>query len=121
MRNFEIGGITMERRIFGQIGRLKKEKIEEYRALHAAPWPGVLKTIRECNLQNYSIFIKDDLVFSYFEYTGTDYEADMEKMAEDELTQKWWEHTKPCFEKYNAETTEDFYVDMESIFHYELF
>ena len=69
----------MARRMFGQIGRLKKEKIEEYKTLHAAVWPDVLKTITECNLENYSIFIKGDLVFSYFEYTGTDYEARSEE------------------------------------------
>ena len=107
----------MARRMFGQIGRLKKEKIEEYKTLHAAVWPDVLKTITECNLENYSIFIKGDLVFSYFEYTGTDYEADMEKMAADETTQKWWGYTRPCFEKYNADSAEAFYEDMETIFY----
>ena len=40
---------------FGQLGQLKPDKIEEYCTLHANPWPGVLKTITECNLQNYSI------------------------------------------------------------------
>ena len=49
---------------FGQIGKLKKEKIDEYVELHANTWPGVLKTISECNLQNYSIFLYGDLVFS---------------------------------------------------------
>ena len=74
---------------FGQIGKLKKEKIDEYVELHAATWPGVLKTITECNLQNYSIFIEDDVVFGYYEYTGTDYEADMAKMAADPLNKEW--------------------------------
>ena len=41
---------------FGQLGLLKPEKAEEYTALHANPWPGVLKTITDCNLRNYSIF-----------------------------------------------------------------
>ena len=109
----------MARRMFGQIGRLKKEKIEEYKTLHAAVWPDVLKTITECNLENYSIFIKGDLVISYFENTGTDYEADMEKMAADETTQKWWGYTKPCFEKYDADSEAAFYEDMESIFYYK--
>ena len=53
---------------FGQIGRLKKEKIEEYEALHANPWPAVIETIRDCNLKSYSIFRKEDQVFAYFEY-----------------------------------------------------
>ena len=56
--------------IFGQLGRLKKDKIEEYETLHAAPWPQVIQTIYDCNLRNYSIFRHEDLVFAYFEYVG---------------------------------------------------
>lgn len=69
-----------KRVIFGQLGRLKQEKIEEYEALHANPWPDVLKTIHECNLRNYSIFRHEDLVFAYFEYVGEDYDADMKQI-----------------------------------------
>ena len=54
----------MKKQIFGQIGRLKPEKVEEYKELHAHAWPGVLKTIEDCNLRNYSIFIREDLVFA---------------------------------------------------------
>ena len=74
----------MERRRFGQVGRLKPEKRDEYVRLHAEVWPDVLNMITACNLENYSIFIRGNVVFSYFEYTGTDYEADMAKMAADE-------------------------------------
>lgn len=109
----------MNKRVFGQIGRLKPEKREEYIKLHADVWPGVLETIHDCNLQNYSIFIRDDLVFSYFEYTGDDYEKDTEKMAADEITQQWWGYTRPCFEKYEESSAEAFYEDMESIFYFE--
>lgn len=70
-----------EKMIFGQVGRLKKDMIEEYEALHANPWPHVLQLIHDCNLRNYSIFRQDDLVFAYFEYVGEDFDADMEKMA----------------------------------------
>ncbi len=49
----------MVNRRFGQIGRLKKEKIDEYVKLHADVWPDVKKMITECNLQNYSIFIRE--------------------------------------------------------------
>jgi len=109
----------MSRVIFGQLGRLKPEKIEEYEALHAAPWPGVLKTIRDCNLRNYSIFRHGDLVFAYFEYIGDDYEADMEKMAQDPVTIEWWTHTKPCFVQYGILPNAEFYADMNRIFHCE--
>jgi Uncharacterized conserved protein len=106
----------MQKKIFGQIGKLKREKIDEYCRLHAETWPGVLKTISECHLENYSIFLQDDLVFAYFEYTGADYTADMEKMAEDPVTQEWWKHTKPCFEKYALDPKSEFYHDMKQIF-----
>jgi len=101
-------------RRFGQIARLKPDKVEEYDRLHAAVWDEVLKTIRECNLRNYSIYRKGNLLFAYFEYTGTDYEADMAKMAADPLTQKWWTYTHPCFEQ---ERDGEFYTDMKELFH----
>ncbi len=107
------------KKLFGQIGRLKPEKIQEYCELHAKVWPGVLKTISDCNLKNYSIFRHGDMVFSYFEYTGTDYDADMDKMAQDPVTQEWWTYTKPCFVKYAFSDLSEFYHDMECIFHYE--
>ena len=111
--------MSEKRVIFGQLGRLKPEKIEEYEALHANPWPGVLKVIHECNLRNYSIFRHEDLVFAYFEYVGDDFDADMDKMAEDEETQRWWTHTKPCFEKFAIRPDSEFYADMKPIFYFE--
>ncbi len=112
------------KRIFGQIGRLKRECIETYCRLHETDvhtprWAGVLETIRACNIQNYSIFIEDDVVFGYFEYTGEDYEADMEKMARDPVTQDWWANTRPCFTFYSAESKEPFYSDMRQIFRFD--
>ena len=106
-----------KRVIFGQLGRLKPEKIEEYEALHAAPWPEVLQTLHACNLRNYSIFREGEQVFAYFEYVGEDYDADMEKMAQDEATQRWWTRTKPCFQTYAVRADSEFYADMKQIFY----
>ncbi len=59
---------------FGTVTGLNPEKIEYYKKLHAAVWPGVQKKITECNIQNYPIYLKKInnqwLLFSYFEYTG---------------------------------------------------
>ena len=111
------------KKFFGQIGRIKPECIEEYCRLHEVDvytekWAGVLQLIRDCNIQNYNIFIEDDVVFGYYEYTGEDYEADMAKMAADPLNQEWWSHTRPCFTKYKADIPEAFYTDMKQIFHW---
>jgi L-rhamnose mutarotase len=56
----------------------------------------VLDQLRACNIANYSIFLHGDLLFSYFEYTGTDFDADMARMAADPTTRQWWKLTDPC-------------------------
>ena len=80
---------------------LRPEKIAEYKKLHAAAWPDVLKMIKECQIRNYSIYLRqlDDgnyYLFSYFEYTGDDFRGDMAKMAADPTTQRWWALCMPC-------------------------
>ena len=42
-----------------------------YRALHAGAWPGVLETLRTANITNYSIFLRDGLLFSYLDTSAT--------------------------------------------------
>lgn len=106
----------------GQIGRIKRECIEEYCRLHEVDiytdqWKGIRELIAECNIRNYNIFIEDDVVFGYFEYVGEDIDADMQKMADNELNKQWWAHTRPCFTKYAADSAEAFYSDMKQIFH----
>jgi L-rhamnose mutarotase len=79
---------------------LKPEKADDYRQLHAHPWPGVNRMIKNCHIQNFSIHegaINGQLyLFAYLEYTGTNFEADMQRMAADPETQRWWKQTDPC-------------------------
>ncbi len=56
---------------------IKPEAIEEYKRYHAAVWPEILNKITECNIRNYSIFLKDNLLFAYMEYHGDNKEADL--------------------------------------------
>ena len=101
------------------IDALKENKIEEYERLHRAVWPGVLKKIQECNIRNYSIFRNGTEVFSYFEYIGSDYDADMHQMEMDETTQQWWTYTHPCFERYAVSSQSEFFHDMKQIFYFD--
>lgn len=103
---------------YGQVIAVKAEKLEEYKRLHANAWPGVLKMISDCNIQNYSIYYKDGLLFSYYEYVGNDYEADMAKMAADEETQRWWDVCKPCQQPLETRAEGEWWADMEEVFHY---
>ena len=104
---------------YGHVIKVRPEKLEEYKRLHAATWPGVLKTITECNIRNYSIFYKDGYLFSYYEYVGEDYEADMAKMAADPVTQEWWKHTAPCQEPLETRKPGEWWAEMEEVFHHD--
>ena len=102
---------------FGSIIRVIPEKLEEYKRLHAATWPGVLKMIHECNIRNYSIYYRDGFLFSYYEYIGDDYKADMAKMATDPETQRWWKETDPCQQPIETAAKGEWWAGMEEVFH----
>ena len=94
--------------------KLKPEKIEDYIKLHKEPWPELLSLLSSCNITNYSISMRGDELYTYYEYVGTDYDADMEKMDNSEIMQKWWTFSKPCF--LNHEKGE-YYEDLQEVFY----
>lgn len=109
---------------YGSVIGLKPEKIEEYKRLHADVWPDVLKMIEQCNIRNYSIYLGEleqgnYYLFSYFEYTGDDFKADMAKMAADPTTQKWWSFCEPCQSTIPTRKEDEWWANMEEVFHYE--
>jgi len=102
---------------FGQLIGLRPEVKEEYIKYHANVWPEVLQTLRDCNIQNYSIFLKDDTLFAYFEYTGDDFEADMAKMAADPKTQEWWTLMDPMQKSIPTRAPGEWWAQMQEVFH----
>jgi len=102
---------------FGQVIELKPEGVDEYIRLHREVWPDVLEIISSCNLRNYSIFVKDNLLFTYFEYSGTDFDKDMAKMASHPETQRWWAVVKPLMNPIKSASADEFWADMEEILH----
>ncbi|MEW5974385.1 MAG: L-rhamnose mutarotase [Acidobacteriota bacterium] len=104
-------------RRFGQIIRVRPEFEEEYIRYHRQVWPEVLQTIRDCNIRNYTIFLKDHLLYAYFEYDGSDFEADMKKMAADPKTQEWWRITQPMQDPIPTRGSGEWWAQMEEVFH----
>jgi L-rhamnose mutarotase len=107
---------------YGSVVGVKKDKLSEYKKLHAAVWPDVLKMIALCHIQNYSIYLRqlpdgNYYLFSYFEYAGKDFKADMARMAADPMTQKWWDVCKPCQEPLANRSPQEWWADMEEVFH----
>jgi L-rhamnose mutarotase len=108
-------------RRMGLCNRLRPEKAAEYKALHAAAWPGVLDTITACNIRNFSIFLRapENLLFAYWESHGDDFAADMSKMAADPITREWWALTNPCQEPLETRGEGEWWAGMNEIFHHE--
>ncbi len=109
---------------YGMVIGVREEKLGEYKKLHAAVWPDVLAMIQECNIRNYSIYLHKmpdgkHYLFSYFEYIGTEFDADMVKMAADPKTQEWWEVCKPCQEPLPTHAEGEWWATMEEVFHCE--
>ena len=100
---------------------LKADKVEEYKRLHAAVWHGVLAKISDCNIRNYSIFLKEpeNILFGYWEYHGSDFRADAAKMAADPTTQEWWAICMPCQEPFATRREGEWWAMMEEVFHHD--
>ncbi len=102
---------------YGMVLKVRPEKLAEYKRLHAAVWPDVLRMIHACQIRNYSIYHKDGWLFSYFEYVGKDFAADMAKMAADPTTQEWWKLCQPCQEPLATCAPGEWWANMEEVFH----
>ena len=100
---------------------IKKEKLKYYKQLHANPWKEVMDVLKNCNIHNYSIFLRqmDDgnhYLFSYFEYTGEDFNADIKTISKNKMIKKWWKETDPCQSPLAGEKS---WAEMEEVFHSE--
>lgn len=102
---------------FGQLIGVKSEALNDYKKYHADVWPEILAKITECNIRNFTIFYKDDLLFASFEYHGDDFDADMARMADDPKTQEWWGIMKPMQKPLETRAPGEWWADMEEVFH----
>lgn len=103
----------------GMVIGVKTDQIKAYEALHAASNPGVRDLLNKYHMHNFSIYIHqlDDgkyYLFGYYEYTGTDYKGDMEKLAAEPRNQKWLSVTAPMQVPLTGEQT---WATMKEVYH----
>jgi L-rhamnose mutarotase len=103
----------------GMVIGVKPEKLAEYKRLHAEPWPEMNAALSAANIRNYSIYLREpeNLLFGYWEYTGTDYAADMQRLGEMAVTKRWLALTDPCQAKLATASAGEWWSMMPEIYH----
>ena len=106
----------------GSVVGVKAALVARYRELHAAAWPEVLAIIQRNHIQNYSIYLRQladgrHYLFSYFEYIGDDFTADMARIAAEPVTQRWWAECVPCLELLPDRAPGEIWSPLEEVFH----
>lgn len=96
----------------GSLIKVRPEFEERYIILHKHTFPGVLESIRRSNIRNYSIFLRDGVLFSHNEYVGSNYDADMKAIG-DETTKEWWKLTDPMQEPLPTRKEGEWWAEME--------
>lgn len=87
----------------GMVAKLKKERVEEYKKLHADGNPGVRHLLTKYHMRNFSIFLVqladgEYYEFGYYEYWGNDLKADMAKLDAEPENIEWLEKCDPMQE-----------------------
>jgi L-rhamnose mutarotase len=98
---------------------VRPEKLAEYKRLHAAVWPEILRLLTEAGVRNYSIFQKDDLLFGYFEFHGTNLEAAFERMNAQPIVKEWYAVCGPCQMPLATRNPGEWWAEMSEVFHME--
>jgi len=96
--------------------RVKTDRMEEYKARHAAVWPDMLQALSETGWKNYSLFLRDDgLLIGYFE--TEDLEAARAGMARSEVNARWQADMAPFFEQLEGRHADESMMVIEEVFH----
>lgn len=98
------------------ITKLKPDMVQHYKELHDRIWPEVVALGHAAGLRNYSIHQVGTYLFSYFEYVGTDYEADMAWKNSHDIVKQWQTATAVCFDWV---TEDQKTIEPREIFHHE--
>ena len=83
----------------GMVTQLRADKIAEYKRLHADSNPGVRDLLTKYHMRNFSIYLQQIdgkwYEFGYYEYTGTNFDADMATLAKEPRNIAWLKMCDP--------------------------
>ena len=103
----------------GMVIGVRPDRVAEYKVLHAEPWPEMDAALKDANIHQYSIFLKEpeNLLFGVWDYRGTDYEGDMKRLGEKAVTKRWLALTDPCQSPLASAKSGEWWSFMDCVYH----
>lgn len=96
--------------------KVKSDKLDEYKARHAAVWPEMQKALRESGWRNYSLFLAPDGVLVGYLETD-DFERCCAEMQERPVNARWQAEMTSFFESNGDRAPDQIMIPLEPIFH----
>jgi L-rhamnose mutarotase len=96
--------------------KVKADRLEEYRARHAAVWPDMLAALSASGWRNYSLFLRDDgLLVGYLE--TDDFAAARAAMAAQEVNARWQADMASYFDQLEGRHPDEGLLILDEVFH----
>jgi|ERR1700692_1871495 L-rhamnose mutarotase len=96
--------------------RVKKDRIDEYKARHQAVWPEMLDALYQTGWRNYSLFLREDgLLIGYLE--TADFDHALAGMALREVNDRWQAEMRDFFEGPGGRPADRQLELLEEVFH----
>ncbi|MFF9019647.1 L-rhamnose mutarotase [Streptomyces eurythermus] len=96
--------------------KVRADRLEEYRARHAAVWPEMLDALKAAGWHNYSLFLREDgLLVGYLE--TEDFAAARARMAATEVNARWQQEMAPFFESPDGARPDEAMRPLTEVFH----
>lgn len=104
----------MERVCF--LGRVRAERLAEYRERHERVWPEMLDALRQAGWRSYSLFLTEDgLLVGYLE--TDDYQAALHRMAATAVNARWQREMAPYFTELDGRPPDQGFRRIAEVFH----
>lgn len=98
--------------------QVRPDRIEEYKARHAAVWPDMLRALQATGWSDYSLFLRPDgLLIGYF--VTSSLQAAQAGMAATEVNGRWQAEMAEFFEDLAGASPDTGFVQLEEIFNLE--
>ncbi|WP_255945774.1 L-rhamnose mutarotase [Streptomyces odontomachi] len=96
--------------------KVRRDRIDEYRARHAEVWPEMLAALSRTGWHNYSLFLREDgLLVGYLE--TEDFERARAAMDETDVNARWQAEMAEFFEDLDEAAPDGAMRPLTEVFH----